>query len=152
MACNATLNFVRTDSYTCECTTGYTLSTNQTCIGTCGDGMQVTSEACDDGNIINGDGCSSLCLIESKYVCFNGSVSSPSVCLISDGFSLTVKYVRRKLDSNVMQVGILVEPQYANLTEINFKKYLTHNVPVSDYNATYEDGMLILDFEYTESL
>lgn len=59
---------------------------------------------------------------------------------------MTVKYVRRVLTGNIMQVGILIEPQYSNLTEINFKKYLTHDIPVSDYNATYVDGMLILDF------
>ncbi|MEK6860963.1 MAG: DUF4215 domain-containing protein, partial [Nanoarchaeota archaeon] len=33
--------------------------------GICGNGIKEGSEQCDDGNLINGDGCSSLCLIEN---------------------------------------------------------------------------------------
>lgn len=51
---------------------------------------------------MNGDGCSAKCAVEDHYQCFNGSVNSSSVCLISDGFSLTVKYVRRVLTGNIM--------------------------------------------------
>lgn len=32
---------------------------------------------------------------------------------------------------------------------MNFKKNLTHNIPASAYNATYENGLLILTFNYT---
>ncbi len=34
-------------------------------IGTCGDGMQNIIEQCDDGNTANGDGCNSMCMLES---------------------------------------------------------------------------------------
>lgn len=34
------------------------------CYLLCGDGVQRPSEACDDGNIIDGDGCNSVCQIE----------------------------------------------------------------------------------------
>lgn len=34
------------------------------CLGTCGDGYRVASEECEDGNLEDGDGCSSQCLIE----------------------------------------------------------------------------------------
>ena len=30
----------------------------------CGNGIVQTGEQCDDGNLINGDGCSSVCMIE----------------------------------------------------------------------------------------
>jgi len=33
-------------------------------LSTCGDGFQLDSEQCDDGGIINGDGCSSTCTLE----------------------------------------------------------------------------------------
>ena len=36
---------------------------------TCGDGNKEATEACDDGNIINNDGCNSVCVIESWYTC-----------------------------------------------------------------------------------
>lgn len=31
------------------------------CTSTCGDGLKASNESCDDGNLINGDGCSSSC-------------------------------------------------------------------------------------------
>jgi cysteine-rich repeat protein len=33
-------------------------------LGTCGDGVQDPGEACEDGNLVDGDGCSSLCTVE----------------------------------------------------------------------------------------
>ncbi len=37
----------------------------------CGDGIFGESEQCDDGNNLDGDGCSSVCLIETGSVCGN---------------------------------------------------------------------------------
>ena len=34
------------------------------------------NETCDDGNVLDGDGCSSLCSVENAYFC----LSSPSLC------------------------------------------------------------------------
>lgn len=42
----------------------------------CGNGVIAGGEACDDGDVDSGDGCSSTCTIEAGYVC-NGA---PSVC------------------------------------------------------------------------
>lgn len=48
------------------------------CIGalSCGDGMIFDGEECDDGDSQNGDGCSSLCTVESGFQC----AGVPSVC------------------------------------------------------------------------
>ena len=35
---------------------------------------------CDDGNLINGDGCSSTCFVETEWFCFNGSPTNRDVC------------------------------------------------------------------------
>jgi cysteine-rich repeat protein len=35
---------------------------NNTCVEICGDGMKIT-EACDDGNLIDGDGCDKSCKV-----------------------------------------------------------------------------------------
>jgi len=45
----------------------------------CGDAVVGVSEQCDDGNLINGDGCSSTCQIEAGMSC----VGSPSVCTVA---------------------------------------------------------------------
>jgi cysteine-rich repeat protein len=42
----------------------------------CGDGVQAASEACDDGNLVAGDGCSATCLLE-PVVCGDG-IKAPS--------------------------------------------------------------------------
>ncbi|MFH1769200.1 MAG: DUF4215 domain-containing protein, partial [Parcubacteria group bacterium] len=53
-----------------------------TCIlPACGDSVTDTGggETCDDGNFIDGDGCSSFCLIETEY-CGNGIVDGAESC------------------------------------------------------------------------
>lgn len=44
------------------------------CTSACGDGL-VLGEECDDGNTLNGDGCSSDCKPEPGYTCTNESTS-----------------------------------------------------------------------------
>lgn len=46
------------------------------CVPHCGDGKIISGEQCDDGNSYSGDGCSSTCIIEPSYSCFE----EPSVC------------------------------------------------------------------------
>ena len=51
---------------------------NGVCIGqNCGDSkINLAIESCDDGNTINGDGCSSQCIIQQRHYCVN----QPSSC------------------------------------------------------------------------
>ena len=35
---------------------------------------------CDDGNLIDGDGCSSVCQVETNYFCYGGTTQSPDKC------------------------------------------------------------------------
>jgi len=44
--------------------------------------------SCDDGNLINGDGCSSKCQIEADYTCVGGSTTSASACSFSGSFNI----------------------------------------------------------------
>lgn len=48
--------------------------------GTCGDGIKVNSEACDDSNTLSGDGCSAQCEIEARFTC-EGSGPESCYCL-----------------------------------------------------------------------
>jgi cysteine-rich repeat protein len=52
---------------TCLCADGYSLI-ESVCTKGCGDGI-VTNEDCDDGNNIDGDGCSANCTLEVHYRC-----------------------------------------------------------------------------------
>lgn len=44
----------------------------------CGDGLLIRdlNEACDDGNVLSGDGCSATCIIETGFSC----AGSPTIC------------------------------------------------------------------------
>jgi cysteine-rich repeat protein len=48
------------------------------CATLCGNGAINGSETCDDGNTVNGDGCSSACAVEAYHECNN--FVQPSVC------------------------------------------------------------------------
>lgn len=50
-------------------------------IETCGDGLNLGVFACDDGNTVNGDGCSSTCTVEAGYVCFGGDSTQADTCV-----------------------------------------------------------------------
>lgn len=50
----------------------------------CGDGIRSVGEECDDKNLMSGDGCSSLCRIESDYDCETPYNSTSSCTHVSD--------------------------------------------------------------------
>ena len=50
------------------------------CVERCGDGVDKGNLMCDDGNLVDGDGCSSECLIEDGFYCENGTLSNPDSC------------------------------------------------------------------------
>ena len=65
-----------------QCSSGYSLISNESCAVVCGDGVWFTSEGCDDGNTVAGDGCSASCQVEAASLCSNslGAVSNCSGC------------------------------------------------------------------------
>ncbi len=80
-ACSAA-NCVTCPSGTCTaCETGYLLSSSGLCVSTvnCGNGLVEDPEACDDGNRIDGDGCSKYCQVEADFTC-TAPTSAISVC------------------------------------------------------------------------
>lgn len=50
------------------------------CPATCGDGTAGPDKECDDGNLLDGDGCSHCCRIEPGFSCMR----APSVCFRAD--------------------------------------------------------------------
>ncbi len=53
-----------------DCTSG-------ACTSTCGDGL-VIGEACDDGNVVAGDGCSATCTVEATHTCTTVAAALPA--------------------------------------------------------------------------
>lgn len=67
--------------YDCtQCRPDYTLDAKSgLCLEVCGDGKRYTLE-CDDGNNVDGDGCSKDCNVEVGFSCYGGSPSTKDSC------------------------------------------------------------------------
>ena len=78
---NAGTYFVRVGTYNTTATGTFSLPYNLNLPNICGNNIIETGEECDDGNIINGDNCSNVCLIEnsstSKGVSVNEDATRP---------------------------------------------------------------------------
>ncbi|MEP7123021.1 MAG: DUF4215 domain-containing protein, partial [Byssovorax sp.] len=72
---------VKASSFATVKTFAYTLQIDTT-LFVCGDGTKSGSEGCDDGNTVNGDGCSSTCVVEAGYTCTG---TTPSTCIHTCG-------------------------------------------------------------------
>ena len=86
-----TFTFAQPGTYTLELSAddGTGQATNTITVNVvppCGDGLIAAGEACDDGNTVDGDGCSSTCVEEPGYSCAldagaiaNGGFESPAI-------------------------------------------------------------------------
>ncbi|KAM3132644.1 hypothetical protein pb186bvf_015316, partial [Paramecium bursaria] len=60
---------------TCEQQKGfYTNLQDSSCYSICGDDILAISEQCDDGNLLDGDGCSQQCKLEQGFLLLNGTI------------------------------------------------------------------------------
>lgn len=89
------------------------------CVEICGDGIRVTqTHQCDDGNLLNGDGCSAACSIEADWVCKYGDAYHSDICIQNVPLNYTLVYL-----SN----GTNFYNEYAQET-LRFKLEFTQNV------------------------
>ncbi len=65
-----------------QCQSGVCDDTSMTCepANVCGNGALDTGEACDDGNVVSGDGCSSVCLRENGEPCTDDNQCESGNC------------------------------------------------------------------------
>lgn len=56
------------------------LGSSGECVEKCGDGLNFGLLQCDDGNSIDGDGCSRACEVEMDWTCTGGSPTARDVC------------------------------------------------------------------------
>jgi MYXO-CTERM domain-containing protein len=65
----------------CECAAGTSRADgDDRCRVRCGDGLRGAGEPCDDGNLIDGDGCSATCAIERGWACREPVPNGTSTC------------------------------------------------------------------------
>lgn len=84
------------------------VETTGECVEICGDGWRI-EYPCDDGNIINTDGCSDGCRVEPGFLCDN-STSQQSVCKLVSQVTFGKIEVTKDLDSNLLYFDIDIQP------------------------------------------
>ncbi len=129
LACNAAANFTYSN-FNCSCQDGYRIfGTNEdaVCVETCGDGLLIYLE-CDDGNLLNGDGCSSKCKIQRNYECQNGSLWSRSICYLVTDFSVTLQSIKRDQSSNSGVLKLQISPVQPKLGNIDWASFVSFEV------------------------
>ena len=90
-SCNSDLilqsiNSQQSHCITCEYILGFKTKINyitntKSCTEICGDGLNMGEHECDDGNDVDGDGCSKECKIEEGFVCRGGNSTNMDSCL-----------------------------------------------------------------------
>ena len=95
---------------TMACCDGYYYnSTAVKCDEICGDGLLFELD-CDDGNSIDGDGCSSSCSVEIGFNCSGGSTTSASVCNYAGSVDLYVLTAYKIPVSNSVNFTLSISP------------------------------------------
>ena len=89
------------------------------CKDICGDGKLYSVE-CDDGNVVDGDGCSSSCVVQKDYTCVGGTATSPSLCSYSGPVEIKVSsYIKDPLKNAVYLIASIF-PNLPEFTSLNF--------------------------------
>jgi cysteine-rich repeat protein len=142
-----------------ECCTGYYYNTNiNDCSEICGDGL-VYVLPCDDGNVADGDGCSSTCQIETDYACLNGTTTTASVCCFNGTITVTVSSAIKDPNSNSLSISYSVSPIQPVLVLLNnsnnFLPYISISNPAATVTAaTYDPstGTVNVQVSYNQSI
>lgn len=108
------------------------------CKEICGDGVNYTLP-CDDGNLINDDGCSSICQIESGYFAIYNKTSGKYVYVMLPLFQATLELPR-----NSSQVHIVFSSALEN-TSITLFDSLNLSMSIKGWssNLTFIDNQII---------
>ena len=104
------------------------------CPLSCGNGLVLFPEECDDNNIENGDGCSLFCLIEPGYEC----TGEPSVCALQECGDCDGKVTNLTLQYNGSTTAVIRVVQKKN-DEIIFNESVNAGEQfsfVGTYNGT----------------
>lgn len=136
------------------CNFGYQYDTSTgTCLEICGD-ARVFTLPCDDGNLLEGDGCSATCTVETNYTCAFGSPNTPSVCSYNQPVRFTLINTQKKLASNQVQFDFTVEPPLSPLRKLDFSTVISTTLQDSaQLSFAYDgNGSLMVTAQYNSSI
>jgi cysteine-rich repeat protein len=137
----------------CENSTFYLDNETHVCLEICGDGVLYTLQ-CDDGNLLNDDGCNATCFIEEYFTCSGGSTISPSTCSYSGPVSLSMVSFTKDTTQNQVVIQALLFPTIPIFNTIDYSTSFVPNFPVSKSSVVYDPatGALTYTFDYNQPL
>lgn len=106
------------------------------CVDDCGDGVVHTDE-CDDGDNVDGNGCSAMCKIEDGYMCLTSI--QPSKCMPEVKFELSYQYCKREITANAATFSFFLTPPSPILSQVNLTKSFTFTFAGKVTSYTYND-------------
>ncbi|CAK80828.1 unnamed protein product, partial (macronuclear) [Paramecium tetraurelia] len=126
------------EGYCLACDIGYQLQNNR-CYELCGDGIKLTNEECDDGNILSLDGCSEKCQIEDLWKCSTQD-QERSLCFQFDNPALQLQYINMTFTKQyiLMTSSQLVKQRDSNVNLTSNLQTSIVNVNQFDYIITFE--------------
>lgn len=141
--CNATLLMELTASFVCACINGTNTMADLSCQPKCGDNYVLKVENCDDGNLFNGDDCSSSCTIDQDWVC-KGRYSQGSTCKINTTVTLTYMGVGRDTSSNTAIFYYSLSPKFSKYVEIDHTNLLSTSIDYQNLSVVYSESQNLL--------
>lgn len=138
---------------TCDTTLFFLNATTQVCDEICGDGFLFFLQ-CDDGNNIDGDGCSSTCTIETNYTCVGGDATFRSVCSYNQPILMTLVSSYKQTMVNQISLKFTLAPALKDLNSVDFSTVITTNITgVKSIVLTYDgSGSLAAVITYNTSI
>lgn len=129
------------------------------CDEICGDGI-LFNLPCDDGNLNNGDGCSSTCTVEKDYTCMNGTETTPSICSYNGSFSVSLETGDKSPSSNSLTLTYSIEPSGPLLSLNNgstdFSSLVSfpnsQGVTIRSAVLDPQTQQLVIDIDYSQNL
>lgn len=128
----------------CQCQVGYQLDV-QICKPICGDGLIKGSEGCDDGNLVDGDGCNGQCAVEVDFVCVN----VPSLCSYTKPLEIEYVGVKKESYEGLLTFTLqIVNLDFPKWNQINFSQVLSANISLSPPTINlFSNGTISLSYE-----
>lgn len=130
------------------------IAQTDTCVELCGDGTLLVL-ACDDGNIVNGDGCSDQCKIEPDFVCDTLGYNTPSVCRLDTVVELGNTVINKVAGKNELVFAIEISPRSNVYNDFNLSEILHFRGGLLDISQAYYDeetGQLMITAGYSADI
>ncbi|KAL4494813.1 hypothetical protein ABPG73_004253 [Tetrahymena malaccensis] len=127
--------------YLINCQVGYQQYQDQ-CVEKCGDGL-LFYLPCDDGNNLDGDGCSSTCQIEQYFNCEYSSKETKSICTLNFTYKLQLEDLNQVLIIQNAQLTNYQDAYQAQIVGLKSTHY-TYTINPHPNNTKY----LIISFNF----